>query len=104
MRDRIKEGPLFTVMEGRVRKDGGSNSRVPGLGGVVVLDPFESGVETYSAKYVVGKRRLPGLEAGRYGELSFFSFLLFQFFLLFCKVCGWTLLIRNGWDSIKVLP
>lgn len=72
VRDRIWDGPLFTVLGG---VEGGKvgRARKEEIGGVVILDPFENGVETYSAKYVVGKRRLPRLEGGRCGEFSFFS-------------------------------
>ncbi|KAI9771796.1 MAG: hypothetical protein M1840_001566 [Geoglossum simile] len=61
LRDRIHEGPLYTVL--------GDSHRV-GTQGARGADPFE-GVPTYSMRYMKKKRKLPRLDTRPYGELRF---------------------------------
>ncbi|KAI9851179.1 MAG: hypothetical protein M1838_004288 [Thelocarpon superellum] len=64
LRDRIHEGPLYTVLgdDARVSKSGASGSKM--------VDPFE-GMPTYSQKYKKKTRRVPRLDTRPY-VLRFF--------------------------------
>lgn len=67
LRDRIHEGPLYTVLDDNVktvkkRKERGSPPPEPGA----VMDPF-TGTETYSSRYMKKKKTMPKLDARPYG-------------------------------------
>ena len=62
LRDRIHEGPLYTVLgdsNNRVTKPGGAPSRV-------LVDPFD-GMPTYTQKYRKKARKIPRLDTRPYG-------------------------------------
>lgn len=66
LRDRIHEGPLYTVLDDNVktvkkRKERGSPPPEPGA----VMDPF-TGTETYSSRYMKKKKTMPKLDARPY--------------------------------------
>lgn len=64
LRNRIHEGPLYTVLgeNVRVKKQTGY-----GTSSRMVTDPFE-GVETWSQRYTRRKRRLPQLNDMQFGN------------------------------------
>ncbi|KAI9866345.1 MAG: hypothetical protein M1813_001467 [Trichoglossum hirsutum] len=63
LRDRIHEGPLYTVL--------GDSHRIghKGASGAGQINPFE-GVPTYSMRYMKKKRKLPRLDTRPYGEAT----------------------------------
>ena len=65
LRDRIHEGPLYTVLgnDARVAKNGDKGSSA-----AAQFDPFE-GMPTYSQRYTRKKRKLPKLDTRPYGKL-----------------------------------
>ena len=67
LRERIHEGPLYTILgdTARVGKIG-EKSRTVAAGGTQ-FDPFE-GMPTYSQRYTRKKRKIPKLDTRPYGR------------------------------------
>ncbi|KAI9832800.1 MAG: hypothetical protein M1819_004020 [Sarea resinae] len=72
LRDRIHEGPLYTVLgdHARVGKDS-STSTGASTTAAAQIDPFEGGMPTYGMKYRKKRRRIPRLDTRPY-VLQFF--------------------------------
>jgi hypothetical protein len=68
VRDRIHEGPFYTVLNDGMKNGLKRKANEPAPTEASLFDPF-TGNQTYSAKYLKVRRRLPKLDARPYGEL-----------------------------------
>jgi DNA-directed RNA polymerase III subunit RPC7 len=69
VRDRIHEGPFYTILNDGMKNGLKRKASEPAPTEASLFDPF-TGNQTYSAKYMKVRRRLPKLDARPYGELA----------------------------------
>ena len=69
LRDRIHEGPLYTVLGDNVRVSKAGDRGKPAA---AHFDPFE-GMSTYSQRYIRQTRRIPKLDTRPYGGFYRFA-------------------------------
>jgi hypothetical protein len=69
VRDRIHEGPFYTILNDGMKNGLKRKASEPAPTEASLFDPF-TGNQTYSAKYLKVRRRLPKLDARPYGELD----------------------------------
>jgi DNA-directed RNA polymerase III subunit RPC7 len=69
VRDRIHEGPFYTILNDGMKNGLKRKANEPAPTEASLFDPF-TGNQTYSAKYLKVRRRLPKLDARPYGELK----------------------------------
>jgi DNA-directed RNA polymerase III subunit RPC7 len=69
VRDRIHEGPFYTILNDGMKNGLKRKASEPAPTEASLFDPF-TGNQTYSAKYMKVRRRLPKLDARPYGELE----------------------------------
>jgi DNA-directed RNA polymerase III subunit RPC7 len=67
VRDRIHEGPFYTILNDGMKNGLKRKASEPAPTEASLFDPF-TGNQTYSAKYLKVRRRLPKLDARPYGE------------------------------------
>ena len=66
VRDRIHEGPFYTILNDGMKNGLKRKANEPAPTEASLFDPF-TGNQTYSAKYLKVRRRLPKLDARPYG-------------------------------------
>jgi DNA-directed RNA polymerase III subunit RPC7 len=69
VRDRIHEGPFYTILNDGMKNGLKRKASEPAPTEASLFDPF-TGNQTYSAKYLKVRRRLPKLDARPYGKLG----------------------------------
>ncbi len=67
VRDRIHEGPFYTILNDGMKNGLKRKANEPAPTEASLFDPF-TGNQTYSAKYLKVRRRLPKLDARPYGK------------------------------------
>jgi DNA-directed RNA polymerase III subunit RPC7 len=68
VRDRIHEGPFYTILADGMKNGLKRKASEPAPTEASLFNPFTDN-QTYSAKYLKVRRRLPKLDARPYGEL-----------------------------------
>lgn len=68
VRDRIHEGPFYTILNDGMKNGLKRKANEPAPTEASLFNPFTDN-QTYSAKYLKVRRRLPKLDARPYGEL-----------------------------------
>jgi hypothetical protein len=69
VRDRIHEGPFYTILNDGMKNGLKRKASEPAPTEASLFNPFTDN-QTYSAKYLKVRRRLPKLDARPYGELT----------------------------------
>ncbi len=67
VRDRIHEGPFYTILSDGMPNGLKRKANEPAPTEASLFNPF-TGNQTYSAKYLKVRRRVPKLDARPYGE------------------------------------
>lgn len=70
VRDRIHEGPFYTILNDGMKNGLKRKANEPAPTEASLFNPFEDN-QTYSAKYLKVRRRLPKLDARPYGKLLY---------------------------------
>lgn len=75
VRDRIHEGPFYTILNDGMKNGLKRKANEPAPTEASLFNPFTDN-QTYSAKYLKVRRRLPKLDARPYGACSPYLYLL----------------------------